>query len=76
MLEMPLLNLVITHSLPKVNLTEPRKLLNRPRKSQMKALHEYFLMVVFMLLLNRAHIFESSHFMFNLFEQRNMAIKG
>ena len=66
MLEMSLLNLVITHSLPKVNLTEPRKLLNRPRKpkgvtTQMKALHEYFLMVVFMLLLNRAHIFESSH---------------
>ena len=38
----------------------------------MKAIDEYFLMVVFTLLLNRLHIFA---IMFNLFGQRNMAVK-
>ena len=40
---------------------------------QMKALNEYFLMVVFTLLLNRFHVF--AIFMFK-FGQRNMAVKG
>ena len=31
--------------------------------TQMKALDEYFLMAVFMLVLNRVHVF--AHFMFN-----------
>ena len=39
--------------------------------TQMKALDEYFLMVVFPLLLNRVHVFVN----FNL-RQRNMAVKG
>ena len=38
----------------------------------MKALDEYFLMVVFMLLLNVVHVF--ANFMFKLFEQRNRNI--
>ena len=32
--------------------------------TQMKALHEYFLVVLFTLLLNRVHVF--ANFMFNL----------
>ena len=51
--------------MPKVNLTinqENVQILNRPTKSkgvttQMKALDEYFLMVVFTLLLDRVHVF-------------------
>ena len=39
---------------------------------QMKALDEYFLMVVFTLLLNRLHVF--ANFMFHL-ENKNMAVK-
>ena len=38
----------------------------------MKALSEYFLMVVFTMLLGRVHVFEN--YIFN-FEQRNMAVK-
>ena len=38
----------------------------------MKALDEYFLMVVFTLLLNRVHVL--ANFMFNL--KRNMTVKG
>ena len=53
-----------TLSLPKVNLTKPRKLLN-PEPSnetkgvttQMKALDEYFLVVAFTLLLNTVNVF-------------------
>ena len=47
----------------KTNLTKPRKLLNPElyneagMTTQMKALNEYFLMVVFTLLLNRVHVF-------------------
>ena len=41
--------------------------------TQMKTLDEYFLMVVFTLLLNRAHVFGKFHVSF---EQRNMAVKG
>ena len=37
--------------------------------TQTKALNEYFLMVLFTLLLNRLHVFCK-------FEQRNMAVKG
>ena len=58
---------VLTFSLAKMNLTQPRKLLNPElsnETTQMKALDEYFLMVVFTLLLNRVHDF--THFMFNL----------
>ena len=40
--------------------------------TQMKALIEYFPVVVFTLLLNRVHVF--ANFMFNL--DRNMAVKG
>ena len=36
--------------------------------TQMKALHEYFLMVVFMLLLNSVHVF--SNFMFNMDKEK------
>ena len=57
----------VTLSLPKTNLTKPRKLLNPEPKgvtTQMKALDEYFLMVVFTLLLNTVHIF--ANFVFNL----------
>ena len=64
----------LTLSLPKVKLTlKPRNLLlyilNRPTKpkgvtTQMKALDEYFLMVVFPLVLNRVHVF--AKFVFNL----------
>ena len=39
--------------------------------TQMKALDEYFLMVVFTLLLNRVHVF--ANFMFN-FDQRNVVV--
>ena len=39
--------------------------------TQMKALNEYFLMGVVMLLLNRLHVFTN----FVSFEQRNMAVK-
>ena len=54
----------VTLSLP-TNLTKPRKLLNdlnylmKPEgvTTQMKALDEYFVMVVFTLLLNKVHIF-------------------
>ena len=41
--------------------------------TQMKALDEYFLMVVFMLLLNRVHIL--ANFMFNL-DRETMATTG
>ena len=40
----------------------------------MKALDEYFLMVVFTLLLNKVHVFVFANFV--SFEQRNMAVKG
>ena len=58
-------HLYVTLSLPNVNLTKPRKILNPElsnKKSkgvttQMKVLDEYFLMVVFTLLLNRVHVF-------------------
>ena len=53
--------------LPKTNLIGPRKHLNPElsnKTTQMKALGEYFLMVVFTLLLNRVHVF--AIFMFNL----------
>ena len=59
---------VLTLSQPKVNFTNPTHLLRKPDLSnktfQMKALDEYFLMVVFTLLLSRVHVFCSS--MFNL----------
>ena len=69
-------------SVPRANLTKPRKLewieLNCPMKpkgvtTQMKALDEYFLMVVFTLLLNRIHVFCQFYVSF---EQRNMTVKG
>ena len=56
-------------SLPTANFTKPRKLLNPELSNeiivttQMKALDEYFLVVVFTLLLNRVHVF--ANFMFN-----------
>ena len=60
---------LLTVSLPKANLTKPRKLLNpkpstKPKgvTTQMKALNEYVLMVVFTSLLNRLHVF--ANFMF------------
>ena len=58
-----------TLSLPKANLIKSRKLLNYPTEpksvtTQMKALKEYFLMVVFTFLLDRVHVF--TIFMFNL----------
>ena len=71
----PELNIFKTLPLPKINLTKPRKLLN-PEPSnkicndysnvthsvstQMKVLNEYFLMVVFTLLLNRVHVFANT----------------
>ena len=61
----------LTLSLPKTNLIKPRKLLNpelskKPKgvSTQMKALDEHFLMVVFTLLLNTVHVL--AIFMFNL----------
>ena len=59
-------------SLLKANLIKPRKHLNPElsnKTTQMKALDEYFLMVVFTLLLNTAHVFA---FFYVLFEQRNI----
>ena len=64
-------HIFITLSVPKVNLTKPRnqEILNRPTKSkgvttQIKALNEHFVMVVFTLLLNTVHVF--ANFMINL----------
>ena len=54
-------------SLLKTNLMKPRKLLNselfetKSVTTQMKALDEYFLMVVFTLLLNRCLIWTDKH---------------
>ena len=47
--------------------------------SQMKALDEYFVMVVFTLLLNRVHVFAIfvfTIFVVVIFEQRDMVVKG
>ena len=46
---------IYTLSLPKANLTKARK--SKEGTTQMKALEEYFLMVVFTLLLNTVHDF-------------------
>ena len=71
--------ILLTLSLSKANLTKPRKLLKFilkcPRKpkdvtTQMKALNEYFLMVVFTLLLNRVLV--CANFMFNLSREFNL----
>ena len=59
----------LTIWLPKANLTKPRKRLNPELsneiegcdRTQMKALDEYFLMVVFTLLLNRVMFWEKKH---------------
>ena len=65
----------LTLSLLKANLTKPR---NRPTKpkgvtTQVKALNEDFLMMLFTLLLNRVHIFAIFFFSF---EQRNKAVNS
>ena len=59
----------LTLSLPKANLTKPTNLIcpMKPKgvTTQMKALDEYFWMVVFTLLLNRVHDFANSVFHLN-----------